>query len=74
MEKYFVINTSEDGDVSLSVLTKEELEGRLNEDYWGRPKFLDASDRDLREEDGLIIIRGKSIQPKPRTTVKEWEV
>jgi len=75
---YYVITTSEDGDVSISVMDKETLQARLKEKYWGRVPIrrLDKNVLffDLRNEAGVIIIRGESILPKPVQVVTEWEI
>jgi hypothetical protein len=74
-ERYFVISCSEDGDVSLDILAKDELERRLNENYWGEePEFLTPTDGvDLRERSGLYIIKGSWASPKAKMAVKEWD-
>lgn len=69
---YFVIDASEDGEVSVNRLSKEELEKRLNEKYWGsEPKFLSEND-DLARIAGLMIIKGGLITPQPKKVVEQW--
>jgi hypothetical protein len=71
---YFVIYSSEDGEVSVERLSKEDLEKRLNENYWGdKPKFLSESD-DLAYNAGLMIIKGELVTPQPKKVVEEWDV
>ncbi len=74
---YFVISTSEDGDVSLSSMSEETLRGRLKENYWGsEPEFLDATRgrTDLSARSGLIIIEGKAVTPTPREVTVDWDL
>lgn len=71
---YFAIYSSEDGDISVTRLSKEELEARLDEDYWGGGlKFLTAGD-DIEANTGLMIIKGEQVIPKPKKVVEAWEV
>lgn len=72
-DKYFVLYASEDGEKSIECLTKEELENRLDEDYWGEVNFLSA-DCDLDGSVGLLIIKGEQINPQAAEVVKKWKV
>ncbi len=73
-EKYFVVRFSEDGDVSLYCGTKEELEAKLNDQYWGsEPRFLTPTSN-FENESGLLIIKGTLVTPGPVETVKRWGV
>ena len=73
-DNYFVISASEDGDIRVRRFSKQELEDKLKESWWGdSPKFLDV-DSDLERESGLLIIRGERVAPKPVYVVKAWEV
>ena len=78
-EKYFVIECSEDGGVFIEVYDYvEKLEEILNSgDLYGA--FIE----DLTRMNGnpqywgdneILIIKGKAIQPKPKTVVEKWEV
>lgn len=72
---YYVISTSEDGDVSLYVLSGEDLEARLAEEYWGEVKFtLPKGDIDLREVAGLIVIKGRAFKPESVQVTTRWKV
>ena len=81
-DSYFVIRCSEDGDVSLELLRKEELNKRLNSDYWGATNEQDDLARelkfgdyfDLTERAGMIIIKGRAVQPIARQRVTDWDV
>lgn len=71
---YFVIYSSEDGKVRVNRFSKEELENRLNKNYWGDdPKFLSEKD-DLAYSVGLMIIKGDLIAPQPKKVVEQWGV
>ncbi len=75
-DKYYVL-TNSDGDVSIEELTKEELLERINEEYYGNPKFnlVSKIDSDLTAYlDGLIIIKGKCIIPHEVMTVTEFGI
>lgn len=73
-QSYFVFSFSEDGDVSVRRFTKDDLEAKLNEEYWGpSPTFLDANSN-FENESGLLIIKGERIAPGPVETVKRWGV
>lgn len=74
-EGYFcVISASPDG-VYVDLLSKEILERRLNEDYYGTPIILDAKPEnndpnywasDIQADGSktlLLIIRGKIVKP-----------
>lgn len=82
MDKYYVIETFEDGDVSLNVYnSKEECLNGVFEDlqYMTRPPKCKSveevqSRNDLLASDGIIIIKGKQVVPKPKTVVKEYEL
>lgn len=72
---YFVIFGSDDGDVRISNLTKDELETRLNENYWGGAKIRsEIDDEDLRELNGVVIIRGDMVIPFGERSVTRWKV
>jgi hypothetical protein len=74
---YYVIHTSEDGEPSLEVLSKEELVERLDDDHYGDslniqpliPKRIDLS-----AHAGTYIIRGQRVVPHAVEKVKRWEV
>jgi hypothetical protein len=77
---YYVISTSEDGDVGIEAMTRDDLLERLAEDYWGGPEHtpvrqLKPGQRvDLRESHGIYIIAGENILPQPLEVVKTWTV
>lgn len=74
---YYVITTSEDGDVSFQALDKETLLQRLNEGYWGNcliKQIKPGECHDVRERTGIYIITGELVLPKPKTRVVEWEI
>tara|TARA_R100001594_G_scaffold121248_2_gene157050 strand:- start:338 stop:565 length:228 start_codon:yes stop_codon:yes gene_type:complete len=74
---YFVIKNT-DGDTIVSSMTKEVLEERLNEDWYGTDvKFLNEipknNDTNYWGED-ILIIKGDIVTPKPVQTVTEYEI
>jgi hypothetical protein len=71
---YFVISTSEDGDVSLQSMTADQLEERLSEGYWGSRKILNDVALDLQQQAGIRIIKGEFVNPQPVEIVKSWKV
>ena len=63
---YYVISTSEDGEVSLSVVDEAGLQAKLDENYWGKTKFKKVEDNfDIAAEGGLIVIRGEAVSRRP---------
>jgi hypothetical protein len=73
MNEYIVI-VSSDGDVWTEELSREALEKRLSEDYYGSESFSKMLPRDLNERGGVWIIKGEVILPKPVDVVKSWSV
>lgn len=74
---YFVISTSEDGDVSMDSMDEATLRQRLKENYWGNePEFLDIGRgvHDLSAKSGLYIIKGEFVIPQPRQVAVDWEL
>lgn len=80
-ERYFMVRINEDGEVSVDVLSKAELEKKLNEKYWGDIKFFDRQPNrsDPNEWQSLggcnaLLIKGVVIQPAVVETVTKFEV
>lgn len=73
-DQYFVVQTNDDGDVSLSVHTKTDLLGRLAEGYWSHIKSQIRDQSDLSAEVGTFIIKGKLVSPQPKQVVQMWEI
>jgi len=76
-EKYFVLVGSDGDGVSFDVLTKEELEKRLNSEYWGSDRTYASQvsgDFDLDYFKDILIIRGVEVAPVEKKTVTEWVV
>jgi hypothetical protein len=89
-QPYFVIHKSEDGDLSVTQLSEEELKHCLQVEegcnYWGTNDFLHSMpDEDVRgagrfdlnsrgTHRKLLIIKGQIIVPEPKQTVTEWQV
>ena len=76
---YFVI-TNLDGETFIDTLTEEELENKLNENYWGGdPIFMNSLGEDDKntnnwEEGTVLIIKGETIMPSPVETVTKWRL
>lgn len=76
-ETYCIISTSEDGDVYIAVVTREELLARLDESYYGDTpiKTLKVGDHiDCQEKSGIYIIKGETVTPKAKTIVTAWDI
>jgi len=78
-EKYYRISGSEDGDVSISEYTREELLIEINEeieDNEKEPIFRkDLLEKDLMLwGDSSLIIKGQIVVPEPTVTVKEFKL
>jgi hypothetical protein len=80
---YFVIGTSEDGDVWMMPYHADDLKQALEDKDWGdlpiQRMELEAGyvcnfRTDLQEKAGVYIIKGRCIVPKPVSVVKEWDV
>jgi hypothetical protein len=80
MDSYFVVGCSADGLTFDGPLTRQQLEKRLGEDYYGPNKTFVAKTpkRDgfalQMGEDELFIIQGKAVLPKPKEIVKSWDL
>jgi len=89
MKEYIVMTNSEEGDMSLEVVSEEELLGRLNDpdDDYGSDclsledikKETDGRSWDFANEGerGMIIFKANSVtvpKPKEREVIKEWEI
>lgn len=80
--KYYWIDCSEDGDVSVMTLTKDELERRLND-----PELYDPDGRivgglspevpgsdPMYWEGKSVIIKGEIVVPTIQRDLKKWEL
>lgn len=64
---YTTIYISEDGDISLEVMSRQKLIEELNDNAWGRVEFLTDPDVvDLQTTPGLYIISGAPVTPIPK--------
>lgn len=77
VDKYTVIYFTEDGDANASILSRDELEARLSQHYWGDKPRIAATEADLREIGhsfvGIVILAGAPIQPKPVEIATRYE-
>jgi hypothetical protein len=72
-EMLYVIRTNEDGEVSIHEFSSEEgLNQWLDDEEEPNFKTFPLV-RDLNNESGYLIIRGKWIQPKAKEVVSTWD-
>ena len=74
-EKYYVLYPGEDG-MTVCELTKEQLERRLAEEYYGRREFLDHVPEGDHNYWGptILILKGEVVVPKVVKVVEKYEV
>jgi len=74
---YFLFHISEDGDLSIEKMNKDELLSRINENYYGDISFHyeipEESDPNYWEKRALII-KGRIVFPKPVQLVEKYEI
>lgn len=76
MQSYYVISSS-DGDVSVSVHTKEKILEMINENYWGDDleDMMRINGRvDMTAQGGVVIIKGEQVFPEARRIVETWDI
>lgn len=77
-DKYYTFYFSEDGDVSVNIFTKEQLEKKINDKDWGNvPIFKSTPDQkyiDAETLNCLMIIKGTEVQPQPVTEVTQYKL
>lgn len=77
---FFVIGCTADGTTFDGPLSRETLEKRLAENYYGRCKSFATKIPGIdgfclqMGEDELLIIRGNIVQPKAQDVVTRWRV
>jgi len=72
---YFVIDVTENG-AHFETLTKEQLQERLNTEYWSNPEFHDSwpSESDINYwPTGIYINKGLMVVPSPVQTVTQYK-
>lgn len=75
MKEYVVIYHSEDGNFSIESLGKEELEEKLNENYWGPNKLLnELISWGSYGQPGLLILKAQLVVPKPVKVVEKYSL
>ena len=75
--KFYVIRTSEDGDVSIEVYSKDGLERALDDGDYDADEIADTTPPprfDLAAEAGVIIIKGELVHPKPYQVTTKFKV
>jgi hypothetical protein len=73
---YFVISNSE-GDTRVSMVTKQELLTRINENYWGEREYLSEIPDELDTNywgNNVLIIKGEVVSPVAKEKVIEYEI
>lgn len=73
-DNYIVIYCSEDGDKGIESYSEEELEARLNENYWGKNVKFGTADENLDMFVGIIIIKGNTIIPKAKEVITKYKL
>lgn len=71
-EKLFLVHTTEDGDVSLRVVTEEDLSDYGDACFWTSAEV--ARSVNLRDQPTTILIKGRVVVPRAVTTVTRYEV
>lgn len=79
MSGFFVIDASEDGEVTVTCYSKDELEKALASHVWGEnPEFITEiskwSDPSNWGGGRLMIFRGPPVAPVAVTTVTEFKI
>ncbi len=77
-DRFTVIRRNDDGDVSVSVISRSLLEERLSEAYYGVTEWLaqvpDADPNSWPGDSVGIIIQGVPVTPTKIETVTRWEL
>lgn len=78
MDQIIVVQCSEDGDVSMTVMSESEFLDKMNHfDFGKTPKFNkpEKYNGDLRAgPTGMWVIKGKFVEPKPVQVVTEYKL
>lgn len=75
---YYVIHNS-DGYTTVTLLNKDELIERVNDNYWGSDvEYLDSIPRETDinywGEGKVLIIKGDVSVPKPKKVIETFEI
>lgn len=73
---YALIRNTEDG-VRVDFLSKEDLEQRLNEGYYGRTKIATKLPDTIDEyfaDDTIVILKAELVTPRAVSVVTKYEV
>jgi len=73
MKKYIVLYMSEDGNVDIKYMTKEEIEDMYLSEGEYAPHFFDKLPN-IGYDAGVLIIDGNIITPKLKEIITEWEL
>jgi hypothetical protein len=81
MDQIIVVECSEDGDVSMTVMSESQFLDKLNHfDFGKKPNFMAPPGPptnyigDLRAKAGLWVIKGTFAEPKPVQVVTEYKL
>jgi hypothetical protein len=75
-DEYFVISANEDGEVSVSILSKEVLEKYIGDEWWGKTPFKVLNNKTDFNYDApaVYIVKGKSILPRAEIIMTRYKV
>jgi hypothetical protein len=76
-EKYYIITQNEDGEASVNVLSKEQIEKVLGDGDFNEFNIVNNVPHYYIENWGnnMIIIKGEIVVPKPiKQVVTKWEI
>lgn len=71
---YYVIVVNGDGEAGVERVDAGELKRRLDDRYYGEVPIGGEPPRDLGSREGVWIIKGEAVTPKPVKVVEAFEV
>lgn len=75
---YVVITCNDDGEICVEGLTKKELEDRLEQKWWGEPKFFDKmpdiKDPTSWESAELLVLKAELVLPRMKEIITKYEI
>lgn len=72
-EQFIVLHTTGDGDNYISFMTEKQIRTDFFSDPDSPPEVFDKLPEIGYCGEGILIIKGKIIVPKPKDVVKDWE-
>lgn len=75
MDQIILISAGPDG-TSIDIMSEEELLNRLNDEYYGeKRRFAKPGEKiDFDSFDGLIVIKGQIVRPKPEKVITKFKL